>query len=188
MSVNEARVEELVGQLAGHMTGGAVCLGMWLGDELGFYRVLAGAGALTAADVAKQADTNPRLTCEWLDSQAAAGFLAFDDATDTYTLSDEAAMILANDESPAFMARGMNTLMAMFIDADKLLDAYRGDGGFSWRDHHECLFRGTEWFFRPGYRSYLTTVWIPALDGVEENSDRAPRSPTSVVDTGRQRS
>jgi 2-polyprenyl-3-methyl-5-hydroxy-6-metoxy-1,4-benzoquinol methylase len=66
------------------------------------------------------------------------------------------------------MARGMNALMAMMIDGQRLADAFRGDGGFSWGDHHECLFRGTEWFFRPGYRAFLTSTWIPALDGVEE--------------------
>ena len=61
----------------------------------------------------------------------------------------------------------MNTLIAMSIDGDKLRDAFHGDGGFSWGDHHPCLFRGTEWFFRPGYRAFLTSDWIPALDGVE---------------------
>ena len=77
-------------------------------------------------------------------------------------------MVLADDTSPAFMARGMNALMAMMIDGQRLADAFRADGGFSWGDHHECLFRGTEWFFRPGYRAFLTNTWIPALDGVEE--------------------
>ena len=28
------------------------------------------------------------------------------------------------------------------------------------------MFSGTEWFFRPGYRTFLTSEWIPALDGV----------------------
>jgi SAM-dependent methyltransferase len=168
MTIDEARVESLVGQLAGHMTGGGVCLGMWLGDELGLYRVMAGMGALDADEIAQKAECNPRLTREWLDSQAAAGLVDYDGAADTYSLSDEAALILSNDAAPTFMARGMNTLMAMFIDGEKLVAAFRGDGALSWRDHDECLFRGTEWFFRPGYRAFLTSDWIPALEGVEE--------------------
>jgi 2-polyprenyl-3-methyl-5-hydroxy-6-metoxy-1,4-benzoquinol methylase len=180
MAVDESRVEELVGQIAGHMTGGAICLGMWLGDELGLYRAMAGAGELSADDIAGKVACNPRLTREWLDSQAAAGLLTFDQASDSYTMSDEAAMILANEDSPGFMARGMNALMAMFIDGDKLLDAYRGDGGLSWRDHDDCLFRGTEWFFRPGYRAFLTSDWIPALDGVEARL----QSGAAVADIG----
>jgi SAM-dependent methyltransferase len=165
--VDEARVEELVGQLAGHMTGGALCLAIWLGDELGYYRTMAGAGALSADEIAGKTGCNARLTREWLDSQAAGGLVAYDAGSDTYTLSDEAAMILADDRSPAFLARGMNALMAMMIDGGRLRDVYRGDGGMSWGSHHECLFRGTEWFFRPGYRAFLTTAWIPALEGVE---------------------
>jgi 2-polyprenyl-3-methyl-5-hydroxy-6-metoxy-1,4-benzoquinol methylase len=180
VAVDEARVEELVGQLAGFMTGGAVCLGMWLGDELGLYRVMAGSGALTADDVAKKSNTNPRLTREWLDSQAAAGLVSYDATDDSYALADEAAMILADDASPAFMARGMNALLAMMIDGEKIKAAFRGDGGLPWGDHHECLFRGTEWFFRPGYRAFLTESWIPALDGVDEKL----RKGATVADVG----
>ncbi len=180
MSVDEARVEELVGQLVGHMTGGALCLSMWLGDELGMYRAMAGNGPMTADDIAGTTSCNPRLIREWLDSQAAAGLVAYDGEADTYTLSDEVAMILADESSPAFMVRGMNTLMAMWIDGGGLVDAFRGDGGFSWGDHHPCLFRGTEWFFRPGYRTFLTADWIPALDGVEERLQQG----ATVADVG----
>jgi 2-polyprenyl-3-methyl-5-hydroxy-6-metoxy-1,4-benzoquinol methylase len=180
MAIDEARVEALVGQLAGHMTGGGVCLGMWLGDELGLYRSMAGKGPLGADFVAAGAGCNPRLTREWLDSQAAAGLVEYDSAADTYSLSDEAAQILSNEDAPTFMARGMNTLMAMFIDGEKIATAFRGDGGLSWGDHDKCLFRGTEWFFRPGYRAYLTSEWIPALDGIEEQLQRGAQ----VADIG----
>ena len=103
MAVDEARIEELVGQLAGFMTGGAVCLAMWLGDELGYYGIMAGAGGLTADQIAGSAGCNPRLTREWLDAQAAAGLVTFDPDADNYTLSDEAAMVLADESSPAFI-------------------------------------------------------------------------------------
>ena len=180
MTVDEARVEELVGQLAGHMTGAALVLAIWLGDELGYYRAMAGAGPLTADAVAAGVGCNPRLTREWLDSQAAAGLVAYDAADDTYALSDEAAMLLADESAPTFMARGMNVMVSLSVDGDKLCDAYRGDGALSWGDHHACLFRGTEWFFRPGYRAYLTSAWIPTLVGVEAKL----RSGARVADVG----
>jgi len=180
VAIDEARVEALVGQLAGHMTGGGVCLGMWLGDELGLYRAMASKGRLSADSVAAEAGCNPRLTREWLDSQGAAGLVQYDSTSDTYFLSDEAALILSDEGAPTFMARGMNTLMAMFIDGQKIAEAFRGDGAMSWGDHHECLFRGTEWFFRPGYRAYLTSDWIPALDGIEEQLQRG----VQVADIG----
>ena len=43
-TVDQARLEEFMGQLIGHMTGAALCYSIWLGDELGLYRVMAGAG------------------------------------------------------------------------------------------------------------------------------------------------
>ena len=103
---------------------------------------------------------------EWLDGQVAGGLLGWDPATDRYDLSPEAAMALADDSSPAFVARAMNAFGSMFIDMPKIVDAFRGDGGLSWKDHHPCLFSGTEWFFRTGYRAELPN-WIAALDGVE---------------------
>jgi len=49
----------------------------------------------------------------------------------------------------------------------KVAAAFRGNGALAWGEHDPCLFCGTEWFFRTGYRAYLTTQWIPALEGVE---------------------
>src|SRR5207302_2283847 len=108
-----------------------------------------------------------RLVREWLDGQAAGGLVARDDGSDRYELTPEAAMALADDDSPAFVARGMNAFASMFIDMDKIANAFRGDGALSWGDHHPCLFSGTEWFFRTGYRAELPN-WVAALDGVAD--------------------
>ena len=165
--MDEARVQELMGQMVGYMTGGAICFGVWVGDELGLYRAMAGAGAMRADDVASATGCNPRLVREWLDGQAAAGLIGYDPAGDSYELSEEAALALADDSAPVFVARAMNALGSFFMDIDKVTAAFRGDGGLSWGDHHPCLFSGTEWFFRTGYRAFLPSVWIPSLDGVE---------------------
>src|SRR5207302_11032986 len=115
MAVDEARVEELVGQLAGHMTGGALCLGMWLGDELGLYRAMAGAGAMSADDLAKKAGTNPRLTREWLDSQAAAGLVSYVVVDDSYRLSGEEGMSVADHATSGFVDRGLTRVEAVIV-------------------------------------------------------------------------
>ena len=76
-------------------------------------------------------------------------------------------MALADDNSPVFVARAMNAFGSLFMDITKVSDAFRGDGALSWGDHHPCLFAGTEWFFRTGYRAELPN-WIAALDGVAD--------------------
>ena len=56
MSVDEERLGAFMGMMAGHMTGGALCFSVWLGDELGLYRAMAAAGPLSADDVAERTD------------------------------------------------------------------------------------------------------------------------------------
>ncbi len=89
-------------------------------------------------------------------------------------------MALADENSPVFVARGMNAFASMFLDKDKIAAAFKGDGQLGWAQHDPCLFKGTEWFFRTGYRAYLPTQWLPALDGVEPKL----RAGAAVADIG----
>jgi 2-polyprenyl-3-methyl-5-hydroxy-6-metoxy-1,4-benzoquinol methylase len=178
--VDRGRVEELMGKLIGYMTGSAMCVSMWIGDEVGLYRAMAGAGPLSAGAVAERTGCNPRLVREWLDGQAAGGLVAYDAGADTYRLGAEEAMALADDSTPLFVARAMNTIGSLFLDVDKVVAAFRGDGALAWGDHHPCLFKGTEWLFRTGYRTHLPAEWIPALEGVQAKLEKGAR----VADVG----
>jgi SAM-dependent methyltransferase len=144
-----------------------MCYAIWLGDELGLYRSLVRIGPSTADELAGEAGCHVRLVREWLDGQVAGGLIAWDEASDRYSMSPEAETALADDESPAFVARAMNAFGAFFIDMPKVAEAFRGDGALSWGDHAPCCFAGTEWFFRTGYRAMLPD-WIAALDGVAD--------------------
>ena len=177
--VDEDRLQEFMGQMVGYMTGGAMCFGVWLGDELGLYRVMADGEPRTAEQIAEATGCNQRLTREWLDAQVAGGLLHWDRSTDRYDMTAEANMALADENSPAFVARAMNAFGSMFLDLDKIAGAFRGDGSLAWGDHNPCLFSGTEWFFRTGYRAELPG-WISALDGVAERL----REGGSIADVG----
>ena len=119
MAIDSTKLEAFMGKMVGHMTGGAICFSIWLGDELGLYRELANSGPRTADSVAEKTGCNPRVVREWLDGQAAGGLVAYDAAADTYELGPEAALALADETSPVFVARGMNTLGSMFMDVQK---------------------------------------------------------------------
>ncbi len=177
--VDDDRLGELMGTLGMYMTGAAMCLAIWMGDELGLYRALAGGAPQTADELAAATGCHPRLVREWLDGQACGGLLAYDAAADTYAMSAEAGMALADDTTPVFLARAMNAIGASYIDFEKVVGAFRGDGGLPWGDHAPCLFRGTEWFFRTGYRAALPD-WIEALDGTADKL----RAGGSVADVG----
>ncbi|MEZ5236253.1 MAG: class I SAM-dependent methyltransferase [Acidimicrobiales bacterium] len=174
------KLEAFAGQLVGFLTGGSVCAGIVLGDELGLYRTMADGVARSADGVAEAAATHPRLTREWLDGQASAGLVDYDAGSDTYRLSPTAALVLAEEDSPAFMAGGTAMLQAMYDAMPKMIAAFRGDGGLAWSDHHPSMYRSVARFFRPGYRTNLITNWIPALDGVVDKLDDGG----SVADVG----
>jgi 2-polyprenyl-3-methyl-5-hydroxy-6-metoxy-1,4-benzoquinol methylase len=178
-TVDETRLEEFMGRMVGHMTGGALCFGVWLGDELGLYRTLSDIGPATAEELAGKTGCHPRLVREWLDGQVAGGLVGYDVGSDFYDLAPEAVLALADDSSPAFVARAMNAFGSLFMDVDKVTAAFRGDGALAWGDHHPCLFSGTEWFFRTGYRAELPG-WIAALDGVAAKLEAGGR----VADVG----
>jgi len=180
MDIDRGKLEAFTGVMIGHMTGAAICYSVWLGDELGLYRELAGSGPRTVDSVAEKTGCHARLVREWLDAQAAGGLVAYDADSDSYELCPEAAMVLSDDTSPVFVARAMHALGSMYMDIQKTAAAFRGDGALCWSDHHPCLFSGTEWYFRTGYRAYLTTTWIPALEGVEAKLKAGAR----VADVG----
>lgn len=162
--MDEARLHEFMGKLVGDMGAAATLANVVLGDELGLYRAMADSQPVTPEVLAERTGCQPRLVREWLNGQAAAGYVVHDHGN--FTLPEEQAMTLALEDSPAYMAGGAAVLAALFHDKDKLVKAMRGDGALAWGDHHPCMFSGTERFFRPGYRTFLVADWLPALDGV----------------------
>jgi SAM-dependent methyltransferase len=138
-----------------------------IGDKLGLYKAMAGAGPLTSAELAERTGTAERYVREWLAAQAASGYVTYDPTTQRFTLPEEQAFALANENSPAFLPGAFQLATAALKAQPKLLEAFRTGAGVGWHEHDPELFQGTERFFRPGYAAHLTSSWIPALEGVE---------------------
>ena len=117
---------------------------------------------------------------EWLRNQAAGGYVTYDPESDRYTLPDEQALALADEDSPFYILGVYESIASLYADEDQILEAFRSGGGMGWHEHDHRLFRGTERFFRPGYRAHLVTEWIPALEGVQAKLDRGAK----VADVG----
>ncbi len=151
-----------------------------IGEKLGLYKAMAGAGPLTSEEVAERSGVAERSVREWLRNQAAGGYVAYDPDTDTYTLSDEHALALADEGSPFYILGAYEMIASLFADEAKITEAFRTGGGMGWHEHDHRLFRGVERFFRPGYRANLVAEWLPALDGVIEKLERGAK----VADIG----
>ncbi|MGE3288072.1 MAG: class I SAM-dependent methyltransferase [Pseudonocardia sp.] len=139
-----------------------------IGDRLGLYRAMAGAGPLTAAELAGRTGTAPRYVQEWLNNQAAGGYVHYDSGSERYELPEEHATVLADEASPALMLGGFDLVATYFADEEKFVDAFRTGSGVGWHEHDPRLYPACERFFRPLYRGSLLQSWIPALDGVHD--------------------
>jgi SAM-dependent methyltransferase len=137
-----------------------------MGDRLGLYRALAGAGPLTPAELAARTDTAERYVREWLNAQAAGSYIDYDPDSGRYTLPTEHAVALTDESSPAYLPGLFQIALGSVIDSPKITDAARAGEGIGWHDHGHDVFEGCERFFRPGYNASLVSVWLPALDGV----------------------
>jgi SAM-dependent methyltransferase len=168
-------VHQAVGDFGSILTGALVNIG----DKLGLFNALAGAGPTTPADLAKKTATTERYVREWASGLAAAGYVDY--AGDgKYELNEEQAIAFTDESSPAFIIGGFQAMLAATGIVPKAVDAFRTGDGIGWHEHNPDLFQGTERFFRPGYAANLVQSWIPALDG----ADAKLSSGAKVADVG----
>jgi 2-polyprenyl-3-methyl-5-hydroxy-6-metoxy-1,4-benzoquinol methylase len=174
-----AKLEAFLGQIVGDAGAAMSAALVVVGDRLGLYKALA-AGPTTAAGLAKRTGTAERYVQEWLDAQAASGYVRYAKESETYMLPPEQATAFADELSPAFVPGFFQLMHAMWCAVDRISERFKTGDGLPWGEHHHCLFEGTERFFRAGYRGNLVTSWLPALDGVVAKLERGAK----VADVG----
>jgi SAM-dependent methyltransferase len=174
------KLDAFVGKMLGDM--GAAISGslVLIGDKLGLYKAMADAGPLSAGALARRTGTSERYIREWLAAQAASGYVNYDAQKDCYSLDAEQAMVFADEDSPVFLAGFYDVAAAAYRDEPKITEAFKSGRGIGWHEHHNCLFRGTERFFRTSYKHHLVSEWLPALDGVVDKLDAG----VTVADVG----
>jgi 2-polyprenyl-3-methyl-5-hydroxy-6-metoxy-1,4-benzoquinol methylase len=143
-----------------------------MGDKLGLYRALAGAGALSPAELAERTGNAERYVREWLNAQAAGGYVTYDPESGRYTLPPEQTVALTDSDSPAYLPGFFQLALGSVIDSPKIVEKARSGDGFGWHEHVHDVHEGCERFFRPGYNASLVAEWLPALDGVVEKLQR----------------
>ena len=179
MAIDNDRLMDLmhtfVGDLGATMAAGNVVVG----HRLGLYRELAEAPG-SSDDIARRTQCDPRYIAEWLRGQAAGGYVTYDPTSDSYSLTEEQAFVLANPDGAVY-APGAFVLALGALKAEaRVTNAFRTGDGIGWHEHDDDVFVGCEQFFRPTYLANLVSSWIPALDGV----DVKLRAGAAVADVG----
>ena len=178
--IDEAQLEAFVGQAVVDMGAAISGLLLHIGDRLGLYKAMAGAGPITSSTLAARTGTAERYVREWLGNQAAGGYVVYNPVDSTFDLPAEQAMVLADEDSPVFLGGAFESIASCYTDHEMLVDAFRSGAGIGWQEHDDRLFSGVLRLFRPGYAAHLVEEWLPALDGVVEKL----RSGASVADVG----
>jgi SAM-dependent methyltransferase len=179
-TIDEKKLNEFMGRAVGDIGAGISAALVVIGDKLGLYKAMAAAGPVTPAELATRTETTERYVREWLNNQAAGGYVTYDATSRRYTLPPEQAMALADETSPAFLPGAFQIVAAAMRAEPRIANAFRTGAGLDWTEQDPILFEGTERFFRPGYIGNLTTAWLPALDGVDAKLKRGAR----VADVG----
>ncbi|WP_065341426.1 class I SAM-dependent methyltransferase [Azoarcus olearius] len=167
-TLDQSRLESFVGRAIGDLSAAYGGVMVSLGSKLGLYKAMAGAGPLSAGELAARSQCAERYVREWLNAQVAGGYADYHPASDTYELAPEHAMVLAEEDSPVFIPHAWQVVASMWFDEDRALEAFRSGTGIAWGDHDGRLQCGVAAFYRNGYRASLVSQWLPALEGVVE--------------------
>ena len=179
MAIDERKLNQFMDNFVRDLGAVAHASTVVIGDQLGLYKALA-QSPMRADELASSTGTDARYVLEWLSAQAASGYANYDATTQRFSLSEEQALALAVEGSPAFIPGAFQLAMATFAAVPKLIEAFRSGRGLGWHEQHPALFAGTERFFRPGYAANLVSSWIPSLHGVEKKLKAGAR----VADVG----
>src|SRR5215472_5013745 len=163
-----------------HATAAVNALLVGLGDRLGLWKALAHGRPTTAAELAASTGLAQRYLEEWLAAQAANGYLSFDADNTTFRLAPEAAMVLADEDSPALMIAAFQGMAVVARLLPTLEQAFRTGDGIAWGDHDPDFFEVQERFSRPVQRQFLVDAWLGSVPGLIETLTEG----ASVADVG----
>src|SRR5882724_6382098 len=142
MPLDTDKLNAFIGKALGDLGAAFGAALVIVGDKLGLYKAMDGAGPMTPAELAAKTGTSERYIREWLSAQAAAGYVDYDPATEKFTMTEEQAFVLANSDSPVFMPGAYELVTASIHDEPKITEAFKSGKGVGWHEHHACLFRG----------------------------------------------
>jgi SAM-dependent methyltransferase len=177
-TIDITKLERFVGRAVDEVGATLNAALVVMGDRLGLYRALAGAGPLTPAELAGRTGTRERYVREWLSAQAAGSYVDYEDGR--FSLPPEHAVALTDDSSPAFLPGFFEIALGSVLDSPRITEAVRSGEGVGWHEHNHHVHDGCERFFRPGYNANLVGSWLPALDGVVDRLEQGAR----VADVG----
>jgi ubiquinone/menaquinone biosynthesis C-methylase UbiE len=179
MAIDNDKLNEFLGKFVTDLGATVAAGNVVIGDRLGLYKALA-EGPASADELAARTQTNPRYIAEWLRGQAAGGYVEYDAAAGSYSMTEEQAFALTNPDGGIYAPGAFVLALGALRAEPRITEAFRTGAGLGWHEQDADVFTGCEQFFRPGYIANLIPAWIPSLDGVEDKL----RAGAHVTDIG----
>lgn len=164
-AIDTVRVDQISETAFGYLSGAVVAGMIYLGDELGIYRSLRGAGGLTSEDVAIRIGLHERWVREWLRGQVAAGLLDYR-GDGRYELSDEAALVLAAEDNAASLIGSFSDLPEQLWVLKGVPESFRTGLGFTYDAGGDGVARSVERMLGPWNKTSLVRDALPKLEDV----------------------
>ena len=163
MGVDKQKAREALDQvfrdMAGAMTAGMVHVGI----ASGLFRAMANRGAMSADAVIKASKLQPRYVEEWLKGMVASGYLAYDPAAQTYTLSEEHAYFLASDDTDHFVGGLFAMVPPLLRVAPQVAKAFVEGGGVQFEHFGPDCVSALDLINRGQYESRFADYWLKSL-------------------------
>ncbi len=160
-----SRSEQLMERVMQHNLGALAVAATYVGDRLGLFKAMAGAGPLKAADLAARTRLNERYTLEWLRAMATSGYLDYLPESGAFELPPEHAAVLVDEESPMFLGGFSEGTVPDVTMAPRVMAAMRTGKGIPYSDYPPETFDSIERSTKPDYRHLLVQQWLPAVPG-----------------------
>jgi SAM-dependent methyltransferase len=164
--MDTAKVEQLATRLMADLGATALTGLLYIGDKVGLFKAMVGAGPLTVAEVAAKSGLQARYVREWLSAMAAGQYIDYDPHTERFTLPDEHAAVLADETSLTFMGGFFQVMVPVLSQAPQVAKAFREGGGVPYSAYGSDLIEGISRNRRVPYFRQLAQEWIPAMPEV----------------------
>ena len=167
--LSEARIGEFAESLFNNSLATVELTTVFIGRRLGLYAALRRAPC-TTADLARIAGIDGRYAQEWLEQQASSGTLVVDDATASpatrrFSLPEEHAVVLLDEEHPAYSGALADFLGPIARTVEDVIDAFRTGAGVPFAAYG--LHHMQAGFTRPQFAGSLVSEWLPALPDIQ---------------------
>ena len=180
MPIDENKLNKIIGKVIEDIGATFHAPLVLIGEKLGLFKAMAGAGLLTAGELAGRTGTAERYVAEWLPAMAAGGYVEYEPESGRYFLTPEQVVAFADENSPAYMPGAFQAATAAIRSEARIAEAFRTGQGVGWHEHDPELYLGAERFYKPNYVSNLVSSWLPALAGVDQKLKQGAR----VADVG----